>query len=64
MIDSIYRKSSKSMTGDTCVEVAHLPEGVIIRDSKDARRAFLKFTRDSWSEFVRGLRGCELVIYR
>jgi len=49
----VWRKSSESLNGD-CVEVAPLPDGVAVRDSKNPDGAILRFTRSEWRAFLRG----------
>lgn len=49
----VWRKSSESLNGD-CVEVASLPDGVTVRDSKDPDGAILMFSRSEWRAFLRG----------
>jgi Domain of unknown function (DUF397) len=46
-----WRKSSYS-GANACIEVAHLPEAVAVRDSKDAAGPKLIFTRHAWMAFV------------
>ena len=51
-----WRKSSYSNgTGGNCVEVADLPNGRAVRDSKHPEGPILVFTRDAWRAFVRGI---------
>lgn len=45
-------KSSRSGPGAECVEVAVLPHGVGVRDSKDPDGPKLQFTVDEWRDFV------------
>ncbi|RAY11838.1 DUF397 domain-containing protein [Actinomadura craniellae] len=53
-----WRKSSRSGSGDQCVEVAALPSGPrAVRDSKDPHGAVLLFTGAEWRAFVGSLRG-------
>jgi len=49
----VWRKSSESLNGD-CVEVASLPGGVAVRDSKNPDGAMLGFSRSEWRAFLRG----------
>lgn len=49
----VWRKSSGSLNGD-CVEVASLPDGVAVRDSKKPDGAMLSFSRSEWRAFLRG----------
>ena len=48
-----WRKSSESLNGD-CVEVASLPDGVAVRDSKNPEGAKLTFSRSEWRAFLLG----------
>lgn len=56
--DARWRKSSKSGDGD-CVEVADVPEGVAVRDSKDPTGAVLVFPPSEWAAFVAGVKAGE-----
>ncbi|MFI6514798.1 DUF397 domain-containing protein [Spirillospora sp. NPDC050679] len=48
-IDLKWRKASRSAgSGDECVEVARLAEGVAVRDSKAPDRPHLSLTRAQW----------------
>ncbi|WP_435209869.1 DUF397 domain-containing protein [Micromonospora sp. bgisy143] len=50
------KSSRSSASGSNCVEVAVLPAGLAVRDSKDPDGPALVFGRDAWSSFVTGLR--------
>jgi Domain of unknown function (DUF397). len=60
MIDTsqlTWRKSSRSGgNGGMCVEVAELPGGVAIRDSKDPAGPMLRVSSAEWRDFLASLR--------
>lgn len=49
-------KSSRSAGGQDCVEVAFLPAGVGVRDSKDPGGPALVFSGEQWDRFVSWVR--------
>ena len=55
-----WRKSSYSGANGACVEVAHLPEAVAVRDSKDPTGPKLIFTPHAWAAFVDHTKGEQL----
>jgi uncharacterized protein DUF397 len=56
-----WRKSTYSNgTGGECVEVAHLPSGQAVRDSKHPQGPVLVFTSDAWRAFVQGIESREV----
>ena len=56
-----WRKSTYSNgTGGECVEVADLPGGRAVRDSKHPEGPILVFTSDAWRTFVQGIESREV----
>ena len=56
-----WRKSSYSNgTGGNCVEVADLPSGRAVRDSKHPEGPILVFAREGWQAFVQSIQAGEL----
>ena len=57
-IKTAWRKSTASADSKdgSCVEVALLRELVLVRDSKDAGGARLRFTPSTWTGFMEALR--------
>ncbi|MEU5091145.1 DUF397 domain-containing protein [Streptomyces sp. NPDC021356] len=53
-----WRKSSYSGSGDgnACVEVAHRPAHIAVRDSKTPARATLTFPAGAFAAFVQALK--------
>jgi hypothetical protein len=48
-----WRKPSRSGAGNTCVEIAELPDGgAAVRDSKDPTGPALAVSRAQWAAFV------------
>jgi hypothetical protein len=56
-VRTYWRKSSYSGANGACVEVAHLPEAIAVRDSKDPAGPKLIFTSSAWAAFVQRARG-------
>ena len=52
-----FRKSSYSAQGQECVEVADLPCGAAVRDSKHPANGHLPFPSPEWSAFLHSARG-------
>jgi hypothetical protein len=52
-----WRKSSYSGGNGQCVEVAHLPEAIAVRDSKDPVGPKLIFAAHAWAAFVASMKG-------
>jgi hypothetical protein len=52
--------ASRACNASACVEVAHLPGGLVaIRDSKDTRKAAHIFDSEEWAAFVSGVKAGE-----
>ena len=54
-----WRRSSRC-EANTCVEVATMPGGVLVRDGADPAGPVLAFDGDAWRAFLAGIRGGEL----
>ena len=56
-----WRKSTYSNgSGGNCVEVADLPSGRAVRDSKHPEGPTLVFTREGWRAFVQAIESREV----
>ncbi len=55
----LWYKSSYSSDSGNCVEVAHTPEGVRMRDSKDPDGPQLRYAASVWRGFVEAVRAGE-----
>jgi len=53
-----WRKSKRSSSGN-CVEVSAGPQAILLRDSKNPQGAVLSFSRETFQDFLRGVRGEE-----
>lgn len=51
-----WRKSTRSQGATNCIEVADLPNGAAVRDSKDPDGPALVFTAAEWRAFASGVR--------
>lgn len=60
--DDQFKESSFTHRGgiiNRCVSVARTPKGVALRDTKDAGKTTLFFTRNEWKAFTRGVKNSE-----
>ncbi|GAA3730010.1 DUF397 domain-containing protein [Salinactinospora qingdaonensis] len=56
-----FRKSGySSAKGENCVEVAELPTGAALRDSKNPELGHLTFAADEWRAFLDELKANRL----
>lgn len=53
-IDGWFKSTFSAPQGGNCVEVAVLPEGIAVRDSKDPTGPALVFTPAEWEAFLAG----------
>ncbi|MFJ8637423.1 DUF397 domain-containing protein [Streptomyces sp. NPDC093568] len=57
----VWVKSSRSAMEDSCVEFTDTCEGVVaVRDSKNSTTPYLRFSTDSWKNFISRLRDTDL----
>lgn len=52
----VFKKSSYSAHGQNCVEVADLPWGAAVRDSKNPSKGHFPFPSAEWTAFLRSAR--------
>ena len=62
MIDSVsWRKSSYSNADGNCVEVAHLPSSVVVRNSREPDGLVQLYSIVAWTSFVQCVKSDDLV---
>jgi hypothetical protein len=54
-LDATWRKSSRSGSEGSCVEVRRLPAAIQVRDTKDRTGPVLSFPADAWHGFIAGV---------
>jgi hypothetical protein len=59
-----FTSSFSGGNGAACVEVAFLPAGVAVRDTKDRALAPHRYPAESWAEFLAGVRAGEFATLR
>ncbi|WP_258348620.1 DUF397 domain-containing protein [Saccharopolyspora gregorii] len=55
-----WRKSSRSVNTDNCVEVGRSAGGAAVRDTKDRAAGYFAVPRPRWSEFLAALKSGRL----
>ncbi len=59
MLDSTWRKSTRSGDNGQCVEVRRAGEMIEVRDTKDRSGPTLRFTLEEWAAFTGGTKDGE-----
>jgi len=62
MKKGVWTRSSVSTDNGTCVEVMHVGDKFLVRDSKDPLAPVLTFNEAEWDSFVRGVHDGEFDI--
>jgi predicted secreted Zn-dependent protease len=57
--DLVWRKSTRSSSSGSCVEVADAGDRILVRHSKNPLGPVLAFTVAEWDAFVAGVRARE-----
>jgi hypothetical protein len=55
MTDTLTWVRSTRCASGTCVEVAKIGDGYLVRDSKNPEREPIRLTDTEWSNFLRGV---------
>jgi hypothetical protein len=54
-----FTSSFSGGNGDSCVEVAFVPDAIAVRDTKDRTLSPHRYPAVSWSQFLSGVRAGE-----
>jgi Domain of unknown function (DUF397) len=54
--DLQWRKAGRSANNGACVEVAPVSGQIVVRDSKNPGGSLLRYSQQSWQDFVRTLK--------
>lgn len=54
--DDDFQKASFCTHCSQCVTVAHKNDIIAVRDTKDASKMTLQFTKDEWQAFIAGVK--------
>ncbi|NUU24595.1 MAG: DUF397 domain-containing protein [Streptomycetaceae bacterium] len=57
--DAAWIRSTFSHQNGACVELAEIPGGIAMRDSKDVGRPALRYTREELAAFIAGVKAGE-----
>jgi hypothetical protein len=52
-----FKSSYSGSNGSSCVEVAALPDTIMVRDTKDRTGPVLRFSAEDWRAFTDSLKG-------
>jgi hypothetical protein len=58
-VQPLWRKATASTGNGQCVELAIIPAGIAVRDSKDPQGPMLHFTREELAAFLHGAKAGE-----
>jgi Domain of unknown function (DUF397) len=55
-----WRKSSRSASGEQCVEIGYTQDQIFTRDSKDLTGPILAFSHSEWTAFLGAVRNSKI----